>query len=251
LEGTLCASTNVITGNNKCKGGSDVNQFFDLKKGASVVPSGGGDDDFRGKCCTSCSDATCADWQTAKPLTGCGTGKYILGTNSLSSSDCSIPTDDKYKEACCADTPAVETPSGTYCASTNVITGNEKCKGGSDKNMFFDLKKASSTVGDGDDNFRSSCCTSCSDATCADWQTAKPLTGCASGKYINPEISLPSSDCSIPTDDKYKETCCATLKKCADYSAAGDSQASAALPKGSSLLGAFVASFVVLGAHNL
>jgi len=247
LTGTLCASTNVITGNTKCKGGSDVNKFFDLKKAGSVVPSGGSDDDFRGTCCSSCSDATCADWQTVKVLVGCGSGKYILGTNGLSSSDCSIPADAKYKEACCADAPTASTSSGTYCSATNVITGNTKCKGGSDTSMFFDLKKASSMVSSNSDgDFRAACCTSCSDATCADWQTVKALVACPSGKYINPEITLSSSDCSIPDDASYKGTCCVQPKKCADYSAAGDSSVGAAFPKALPWIGTFVASFLAL-----
>jgi len=253
LTGTLCSATNVLTGDAKCKAGSDKNVFWDLKKGASVVPSGGNDDDLRAACCTSCSDAKCADWQTVKVLTGCGSGKMILGTNSLASADCSIPADDKYKEACCVDTPATPAaPTGPFCSGTGVVAGNTKCKTGSDKNVFFDLKKAAQKVGDSDDSFRSTCCTSCSQATCADWQTVKFAVGCGSGKFINPEIALSSADCSIPDDAQYKATCCQEPKKCADYSAAGDSSVSGAFPKASSLVGTFVASFMVLvGAHHL
>jgi len=237
-----CSATNAITGNDKCKSGDPINEFFDLKKAASDAS-----DNFRSACCTDCAEATCADWQTVKALVGCGSGKYILGTNKLASSDCSVPADTKYKEACCATSPIL--------CGTNVITGNSKCKSGSDKNYFFDLQKSASVVASSSDSdFRATCCSKCSEATCYDWSTAKPLVGCPSGKVISYTSVLSSSDCSIPSDDKYKEACCQTPMKCADYDVSQDSnqEANAALPKASPFIGNLVASFMVLGGvHSL
>jgi len=188
--------------------------FFDLKKATAVVASDS-DDALRSACCSQCSAATCADWQTVKLLVGCGTGKAIDGSKVLPSSDCSIPSDEDYKGTCCVAPP---TPP-TTCSETNVITGNAKCKAGSDKNLFFDLKKATAVVAsDSDDALRSACCSQCSAATCADWQTVKLLVGCGTGKAIDGSKVLPSSDCSIPSDEDYKGTCCSSPMKCADYS---------------------------------
>merc|ERR1711865_497195 len=105
---------------------------------------------------------------------------------------------------------------------------------GSDKNMFFDLKKgATAFVGTADADFRTTCCSSCSAATCQDWQTVKLLVGCGSGKMLSAETVLASSDCSIPADNKYKETCCINIPppptpmKCSDYVVGSEDASSA------------------------
>jgi len=245
---TTCASTNAITGNAKCKSTAAISDFFDLKKTASV-PASKSRVDFQKACCTKCSAATCADWQTVKALVGCGTGKYILGTTALASADCAIPVDAKYKETCCATAPII-------CSGTNAISGNAKCKTGSDKNYFFDLHKGAATAASASDaDFVGACCSKCSEAKCADWQPVKALVGCGTGKVFAATNVLPSSDCAIPADAKYKETCCGEPMKCADYDKSQDStrnEASAALPKVSPFRGTLVASFLVLvGVHNL
>jgi len=154
LTGALCSGTNVISGNAKCKTGTDVNYFFDLHKNAAAAASAS-DADFVASCCSKCSDATCSDWQPAKPLTFCASGKEIQGTNTLASADCSIPTDVAYKTACCIDTP-------TLCSGTNVVSGNAKCKTGTDVNYFFDLHKATAEVASSSDSdFRAACCSQC------------------------------------------------------------------------------------------
>jgi len=40
LIGELCASIGVLTGNTKCKAGSDKDKFFDLKRGGSAYLGG-------------------------------------------------------------------------------------------------------------------------------------------------------------------------------------------------------------------
>jgi len=143
-------------------------------------------------------------------LTFCASGKELLGTNTLASADCSIPSNADYLSACCIDTP-------TLCSGTNVISGNAKCKTGTDVNYFFDLHKATAEVASSSDSdFRSSCCSQCSAATCADWQPVKLLTSCDAGLALDGTITLASADCSVPTDDAYKTACCTTPMKCAD-----------------------------------
>jgi len=209
LTGALCSAAGVISGNAKCKTGTDVNYFYDLHKNAAVAASDS-DADFVASCCSQCSAATCADWQPAKLLVSCGSGKELKGTNTLASADCTIPTNTAYTTACCIDTP-------TLCSGTGAISGNLKCKTGTDVNYFFDLHKATAVVASASDgDFRASCCSQCSAATCADWQPVKLLTSCGAGLAVEGTKTLASADCSVPTDDAYKTACCTTPMKCAD-----------------------------------
>jgi len=127
---------------------------------------------------------------------------------------------------------------------TDVITGNIKCKQGTDTNMFFDLKKGGSEVGDTDDNFRTTCCTSCEAATCSDWQTVKTV-GCGNNKMISASTVLSSSDCSIPTDSDYTSACCVdiptppTPMKCSAYSEDVDTAVRTDLPVVRTAIGFF------------
>jgi len=146
---------------------------------------------------------------------------------------------------------------GTVCAGTDALTGNAKCKTGSDKNQFFDLKKGATAFTD-DDSFRSNCCSSCSGATCADWQPVVFGGSCSTGRVISGTIVLPSSDCTIPAVDKYKETCCIDKPvapanmKCADWTQGSDSETSAALPTGrvSPFVSTFATFAVLVGVRS-
>jgi len=273
LTGTLC-SAHAVTGIAKCKQGSDTNMFFDLKK-VALAYVGNTDDAFRATCCSSCSQATCADWLL--PLVACDSGKMLSATTALASADCTLPTATSKKSTCCvakatcADHPCsgltkVSNAGSTYCpgnaatcsnalcctgtlCSAYTLTGNTKCKTGSDTHMFFDLHKLQSPVADTTDpTIKSTCCSMCSQATCADW--VLPLVSCDSGEMISSTTVLPSADCSPPSASLKKSTCCVAIPpamKCAAY-VAGE-EASAAVHTALSFVCVWASFTLLVGAH--
>jgi len=119
----LCSGTNAISGNAKCKKGTDVNYFFDLHKASAVVASSS-DNDFKAACCSQCSAATCSDWIKT---TSCGDGLSLDGAITLGSDDCSEPTNEAHKTACCttpmtcAETDADHAATGTLSSVIAVV----------------------------------------------------------------------------------------------------------------------------------
>jgi len=113
----LCSATGWAQGATKCKTDSNM-KFYDLAKDSAVATSAS-DADFRAACCTDCSKATCADWTT----NSCGSGKVNkAGTITLAAADCSVPTNEAYKAACCATPMACSAYVGDADASAALPT---------------------------------------------------------------------------------------------------------------------------------
>jgi len=220
----------TVGGNEMCKKDGD-SMFFDLKKVGNTAAT---DDDVKGQCCTSCKEATCGDWRPVKLLVTCGADKMFDVTKKYGVDDCTIPSDDDdYKGVCCVDKPKDDPKKDDpkkdekkdekkTCAH---FTASWVAAKGCTKTPipdFFDLKKSAAMVKkDGtDDDWKSTCCTACSKATCGDWVKG---VKCPSGKMMNPKKEMGSADCAVPTDDKFKETCCEEAMKCADWTGKKDS----------------------------
>jgi hypothetical protein len=225
-------------------------KFFDLKKGTTVVGGSQSEADIKAACCTASADATCADW-TLKVCTGTNPYRIVAanapGDNSLSISDTDFQdkccgeksTCESYTcsagskksdassimcsgdAASCADAQCCDAP--TMCSSYSVawVLSQALGAGCAADDKFFDLKKATTTVGgsQSDADIKAACCTAFADATCADWSTVK---SCVLGEVVDFTTAAPADGPATGTKttltgDKFKELCCKPPLKCAAY----------------------------------
>jgi len=192
--------------------------FFDTKKMAVEVKSSA-EGDVKAACCTAYTNAKCSDWQLIKG--SCPSGKDFVGTNSASSEG--DLTTNKYREMCCV--AAIKKCSSYSVAWVLAQALGQGCAKGNSK-MFFDTKKMAVTVkSSADGDVKAACCTALADAKCSDWAALK---SCASGTSIVGTNSAPtdSSDGKDLSQKKFREICCKTPMKCADYTVATEASRS-------------------------